>query len=96
MISKVFAQREKKKCGRCSSCRHASIVFKKKWKPAEAGNTGQGKGTHVRAERTESTRVFGYTETSTKSRTEKRRNVPTDLGISLIKGDRVNSNKYEM
>jgi len=29
-------------CGRCSSCRHVSIVFKKKWKPAEAGNTGRG------------------------------------------------------
>jgi len=66
------------------------------WKPAEAGNTRRGKGTHIRAERTESTCVFGYTETSMKSRTEKRRNVPTDLGISLIKGDQVNSNKYEM
>jgi len=40
----ICTKGEKKMCGRCSSCRHASIVFKKKWKPAEAGNTGREGG----------------------------------------------------
>ena len=39
-------------------------------------------------------RIYGD-EYEVEDRKEKE-NVPTDLGISLIKGDRVNSNKYEM
>ena len=48
--------RKKIKCG--SMFAHTSIMFKKKWKPAEAGNTRRGRETHVRAKRTESTCDF--------------------------------------
>ena len=60
---------------------HTSIMFKKKWKPAELGNTGQGERTHVRAKWTESMCDFQYMRMNT--RTEKKiglRTVPVATG----------------
>ena len=62
---------KKIECG--SMFAHTSIMFKKKWKPAEAGNTGRGERTHVQAKRTESTCDFRYTRMNPRTETKRER-----------------------
>ena len=52
------------------------------WKPAEAGNTGRGERTHIRAKRTESICDFWYTRRILEQRRKEKERYTTNLEIA--------------